>query len=371
MGTIRFLLALSVLLEHIGPSGPLHLLGAHTAVQSFYIISGFYMALVLNEKYVGVNGSYTLFLGNRLLRLYPSYLVLLAIAIATQLLFRHYAGATDDALGRWIEQWGGMRGITRVLIAVPNVILFGLDSHVFLSYDASSGLATFSPRFTPTALYKFDFIPQAWSLGVELWFYLLAPLLVRRGVRILIAMAAASLGLRVAGFLLFGVKGDPWHYRFFPFELMFFTAGAIGYRAYAYLRERRMYDRRLAIAALVAVLAFMVAYMHLPAYKVDLFYYPLFAAAVPLLFMLSKDSRIDRYIGELSYPMYISHLLVLYVLTRLNWPMPLLAPLFTVAISIAVFELIDRPVERFRQNRTRRRKTLVEEPAPTLVAPGA
>ena len=41
MGTIRFLLALSVLLEHIGPTSPLHLLGAHTAVQSFYIISGF------------------------------------------------------------------------------------------------------------------------------------------------------------------------------------------------------------------------------------------------------------------------------------------------------------------------------------------
>src|SRR5690349_20655091 len=109
MGTIRFLLALSVLLEHIGPTGPVHLLGAHTAVQSFYIISGFYMALVLNEKYVGVNGSYTLFLGNRLLRLYPAYLALLAIAITTQFLFRHYAGPTDDSLGRWIEYWGGMK----------------------------------------------------------------------------------------------------------------------------------------------------------------------------------------------------------------------------------------------------------------------
>ena len=371
MGTIRFLLALSVLLEHIGPNGPLHLLGAHTAVQSFYIISGFYMALVLNEKYVGVNDSYTLFLGNRLLRLYPAYLVLLVIAIATQALFRHYADPTDDALKRWIEQWGGMNGITRVLIAVPNLILFGLDSHIFLRYDPSSGLASISRQITPAGVYKFDFIPQAWSLGVELWFYLLAPLLVRRGVRVLIAVAVASLGLRIAGFLLFGVKGDPWHYRFFPFELMFFTAGAIGYRAYAYLRDRQMYHRRLAVAALVAVLAFMVAYTHLPPFKIDLIYYPLFAAAVPLLFMLSKDSRIDRYIGELSYPMYISHLLVLYVLTRLNWPMPLLGPLLTVAISVALFELIDRPVERFRQNRTRRRKALVEEPAPTLVAPGA
>jgi peptidoglycan/LPS O-acetylase OafA/YrhL len=49
MGTLRLFLALSVAFGHFGM--PLGLLTSDIAVQSFFVISGFYMALVLNEKY--------------------------------------------------------------------------------------------------------------------------------------------------------------------------------------------------------------------------------------------------------------------------------------------------------------------------------
>jgi peptidoglycan/LPS O-acetylase OafA/YrhL len=50
------------------------------AVQSSYVISGFYTALALTEKYGP--GSYWLFVSNRLLRLWPTYIVALVLSFA-------------------------------------------------------------------------------------------------------------------------------------------------------------------------------------------------------------------------------------------------------------------------------------------------
>jgi len=49
MGAIRILLALSVVLWHVQGQHP-RLLNASVAVLLFFVISGFYMALVINEK---------------------------------------------------------------------------------------------------------------------------------------------------------------------------------------------------------------------------------------------------------------------------------------------------------------------------------
>lgn len=71
MGIIRLLLAISVLISHTSTIFGFGFVGGQAAVQAFFIISGFYMAFILNEKYIGENNSYKLFITNRLLRLYP------------------------------------------------------------------------------------------------------------------------------------------------------------------------------------------------------------------------------------------------------------------------------------------------------------
>ena len=58
----------------------MRLMGGVVAVQAFYIISGFYMALILNTKYVGA-GAYRVFIGNRFLRIYPVYWVVLILTV--------------------------------------------------------------------------------------------------------------------------------------------------------------------------------------------------------------------------------------------------------------------------------------------------
>ena len=81
MGTLRFLLAMSVAYGHAGNFLGFPLVPGDTAVQTFYAISGFYMALVLNEKYRPESSSYFLFISNRFLRLFPIYATVLALTL--------------------------------------------------------------------------------------------------------------------------------------------------------------------------------------------------------------------------------------------------------------------------------------------------
>ena len=77
-----------------------------------------------------------------------------------------------------------------------------------------------------------------------------------------------------------------------------------------------------------------------------------FALLVPAVFSLSKNSTVDRWIGDLSYPLYLVHVLVLTILHVKNIPAPgavLLPAALVTSALLLVF--IDHPVERYRQRR--------------------
>lgn len=86
MGTIRLLLAISVVIAHTSSIFGFNLVGDLLAVELFYVISGFYMALILNEKYVSPKNVYKLFITNRLLKLYPAYWFILILMIGMSVL---------------------------------------------------------------------------------------------------------------------------------------------------------------------------------------------------------------------------------------------------------------------------------------------
>ena len=92
IGLIRTLLALSVVLTHSCPICGYNVADGMIAVECFFIISGFYMALILNEKYVGP-GSTWMFYSNRFLKLYPVYwLVLLLMVVIAAFIGRVLRG---------------------------------------------------------------------------------------------------------------------------------------------------------------------------------------------------------------------------------------------------------------------------------------
>ena len=210
-------------------------------------------------------------------------------------------------------------------------------------------------------------MPQAWTLGVELSFYLLAPLILPRR-RLVIALLLASLALRAALVVVGVGTTDPWTYRFFPTELALFLAGALSQQwltpLYARLGERRTRQAGSAAAAGMALCVLVFALLPMRALHTALLL-GLTVAMLPLLFRFQSNHRWDRRVGELSYPIYICHLAVIFPVDLL-FRHPALAGndlarvLLVVAATLAAAHLLNvtigRRVERLR-DRVRDRAT--------------
>ena len=147
-----------------------------------------------------------------------------------------------------------------------------------------------------------------WTLGIELVFYPLAPWLVRRSWVTLLALTVVAALPRV--WLVWSDNNvDPWNRSVLPFEMIYFLFGIWSYRLYARLRERP--PHRL-ILIVVSVLAFWQANMGLSSEEWRTMF--VITAATPALFLLTARSKLDRLLGELSYPVYAGHFLVLGLL---------------------------------------------------------
>jgi peptidoglycan/LPS O-acetylase OafA/YrhL len=159
MGVVRTLLAIAVVVTHTGPLFPsVTMIPGTLAVQAFYVISGFYMALVLSTKYSGRAAD---FYAARALRIFPIYWIVLAATIALN-------GAP----------FAELNDASTVLIGGANLLLFGQDALRYMQVDASGALSL-DLALSDANTYKFMPVPQAWTLALELEFYVLAPLLVR------------------------------------------------------------------------------------------------------------------------------------------------------------------------------------------------
>ncbi len=357
MGVLRLLLALSVVLVHTHGCFGFCPLGAAEAVETFYIISGFYMAMILTEKYRGP-GSYRLFLTNRFLRIYPVYWIIVALSIlawTTSYLLTGQAGPMAARV------YVGLPGCAA--LGVSNALIFGQDAMLFLGLDAHGGLFWTSNCWSSNpAASEFLLVPQAWSLSVELLFYMCAPFLVRRSPRILIGIILASLALRGYVYFHLGWVHDPWTYRFFPLELAFFLAGSLAYQWYRRIRNRSV-SRRALLPGVAVFFLICLLYQFAPDWKAggvvikQWTFYALACGAIPWLFMTSKDSRVDRYLGELSYPLYLVHFLAVWFLPPLLERIGITqsAPLFVLAaslgLSVALIHFVSIPLERIRQQR--------------------
>ena len=137
------LLATAVVLQHIGSLYGLTMTGTIVSVETFYIVSGFYMALILSDKYVG-SGAYGLFISNRFLKILPSYWVVLLLTLLVS--------AVSWSLGNgalfaqpFIEHSDALSPGALALLIVTNIILFGQDAVMFLGAD--DGVLTFASNF--------------------------------------------------------------------------------------------------------------------------------------------------------------------------------------------------------------------------------
>jgi peptidoglycan/LPS O-acetylase OafA/YrhL len=358
MGVLRLLLALSVAYGHAGLTSAtgFPLIPSDTAVQVFYGISGFYMALVLNQVYRPDNSTYRLFIGNRFARLFPTYVITLVASLVL--------GGVVAILHRqqlpFVAYWQALSQPPVLLVIsllVSQIFFVGMDAFVFLGFsDGSLSLAT--NFYSPDALAGALVVPPAWTLGVEFSFYLVAPFLVRRSANTIAIVVFASIALRLLLQFAFGRYNDPWSYRFFPSELAVFLVGALGYKVYRSIEGVR--DQRLialfSFACFCVAAAVLVNRWHGLSRVASAGLLLVFLLAIPFLFQKFRANRLDRTIGELSYPIYICHLWIIWALAYL-WQMPeglfrgTLTLVITILVSIMLYLFVERPIDAWRHKK--------------------
>jgi peptidoglycan/LPS O-acetylase OafA/YrhL len=331
MGTVRLLLALAVVFSHAGAFGIIpHYtpvfgywpVDATVAVEMFYVVSGFLMGLVLTEKYQALDGWIWKFWLNRYSRLLPGYLVVLALSsilVSPQLL--HLPNDTWQAL----------------LLKFNIVTMIGLEWPTFYSIGGHTAQAQVP-------------VQQAWSLGIELMFYVVVPALSGWRTRTLIVLTAALVFVRLL--IADAVPFVPWQQRLWPLELTFFLFGLLAHRAYARWFSDGAHPRGgIASMAVIAMLICLSGYGdELRGWTPinALFFTGVLAMAMPSIFAAMRDWRADRWVGEFSYPVYLVHMLVMNVGPGAREGFGAAAMLTLIAALPLVF-CVEWPLERWRQ----------------------
>lgn len=361
MGTLRTILALAVVFAHIPH---FVFVGGEHAVQLFYMISGFLISYTLCETPAYKN--HKLFWINRALRLFPIYYFVLFMTILWTMLC-YYRGINTVLHGV-----GDLPFFSQLSLLLSHILIFGQDWMEFVGLG-TDGLHIFGmvDHASKGRLSDFLLVPQAWTLGLELSFYLLVPFFYKN-LKTLILILFLSISARILGIFLLGpAYTDPWNYKFFPFEISFFIIGILSHKLglpIAVKLKNSMRYSYLAESAFVLCVGFCMIYSFLPgadaAKSAALFI--VVAISLPFLFFFQNKYKLDRNIGELSYPIYICHVFVLMVIdpiskaiihpqiysywfSRLSAPRAVLVVTTTIALSIILNQYVGRPVERLRR----------------------
>jgi peptidoglycan/LPS O-acetylase OafA/YrhL len=354
MGLLRFLLAVSVIIAHSQPYHGLTFVGGPMAVEAFFIISGFYITMILNEKYLAGKGSYWLFISNRFLRLYPFYWVVMVVTVIIALVAPNYNNTSVMNHLANYEAYGDKLSLTTwVFLIFSHITIFLQDVTLFMGLNLETGnlYLTHSFHNTGVKVFQLMMVGQAWSISLELMFYLVAPFIVRNK-KLVVSLMLASFALKYYGHY-HGYGDDPWSYRFFPFELGYFLLGSIAYFLYKRYVIHLKLPKSVYIADLILVViaTTFLKKMNLP--YGDQLYLTLIFLSIPLLFNFTKRMKYDRLIGELSYPIYLTHLVVIntVVSTRTGFHPDLIVIASTLIFSYILIKFFGEPLERYRQHR--------------------
>lgn len=248
------------------------------AVISFLIISSFVMTSLIERNYK-MPEKVGLFYLDRALRLYPQFLFY--FVVSCMVIYFLLPGTPQAAELT-------LKNIAASLSIVPlGFYMFGMAGTQIL--------------------------PPAWSLGLEMCFYLMIPFLIiyrARGIAFVLSVAvfiAACFGY---------INTDLYGYRLLPGVLFMFLCGSYLYKAQA---------KGLAIAAGTAVAAGLIFW----AIMAGLIERQPFnaevtagiALGVPAVYLLTKLKfhRADEFLGNISYGVFLNHFVVMYFL-RAFWP---------------------------------------------------
>jgi peptidoglycan/LPS O-acetylase OafA/YrhL len=326
--SLRFFFALWVFLSHcdfiIGTDSWAYrhiFQEGYIGVGFFFILSGFILSYVYQDKIQRKLISYREFILLRLFRIYPLYFVTLLLAIPL----------VGYATGEFF--------ITRFL------------SHVFMLQS-----------FIPAESFYFGFNGPAWSVSNELFFYLLFPFLIVRFPR------AASL---LAGIVVMSLAtlfdphfgspdGELVHYLFYINPLVRLADFIFGMALFKMMEGEIKLPQHSMIIGLIVLILFFELKNFIPE---NLWYSQWFYFPMMIIILAAADQRqrsfIDTllgtkilvYLGKISYGLYLYHIPVLRFVTAAERRFEIeLHPLVNIGLCLTVLILISALSYEFFEN---------------------
>lgn len=340
MGYLRLMLAIFVILSHAGgiemPFGDgkitLYNFGGRNAVGIFYMISGFYMSMILTDKY---KNSLKTFYLNRALRIFPTYWFVLILGF-------FFINLDYQSIIKALEQTS--LG-ARIYFYFSNIFIFGSDVAYLVStkpdgliWDPFS-LSNTHNGFTLLA------IPTVFTIGLELLFYIVSPFMVKS------MKLNLSILFTVLIFHIYMIATNNtnvvYQYHLFPSSFLYFSMGILSHKMY-YEKGMHLTKYKYLLFAIIATLIMLIQPL-LP--NILLFLFPF---VLPYLFELTKYNKIDRFIGDLSYPLYIVH----YSVLKYCWAqgvnqqkIGLIVLVASLFIAILIHLFLEKPIDKYREIR--------------------
>lgn len=313
-GAFRLLLAFLVFASHVSRANT-----GRLGVILFFVLSGYWIARIWREQYE--NATIGWFYLGRYLRLMPVYLAIVGVC--------------------WLFLGGSLW---------PNLLLLGI---------ATTGG---------------DLIGVSWSLDIELQFYILLPLLLMTLPVISRGVMAVSLLVGAVGWYLFAELGIASVLQYLPA----FLIGGMIYET----RWRPGCNAAVLSAAAFVVFTLAAALSPLgwildnrvtEPWQSDLFSFVWLIPLIPYVAASLKirSSNLDRHLGNYTYPFYLVHYPVVYVILNEFGKTPLIK-IATLAASIiiglAFYMLVDRPAESLRHRLIEGRRKRMSETPPAAPA---
>jgi peptidoglycan/LPS O-acetylase OafA/YrhL len=330
---LRFFLAFIVLCVHLHlllpevgkPWRTFYYLSGFSAVLGFLVISGYSIAHSITQNPEG-------FYKRRFLRIYPLYFCSIIVSLIPFLL-----------LGSKIKSF--YIGIYEQL---------PLDSWTIL------GNLVFMQGFLVKYLGS---NPPVWTISIECFCYLLAPLFVKLGSKkllILIALSSVLFALypRYITMLPFGLTND--HYSFTPYGLSFIVLLWAWLLGFFYFVCGGKDTSKILLIALGSIL---LELNHKYNSRWGISTYVLSTLILiysPYLKFPSSVLNFFNYLGELSYPLYLFHvpsLIFCYSVLGIQNPFALVC--FSLGSSIFFYHAIDKPFRSKKHQLTKKLSRIV------------
>lgn len=318
-------MAFMVILFHISQTiflGPF-------AVGCFFILSGYWISLMYEKEYSKTQNALKVFYISRLWRLLPTFYIFTVLGIITNFIIHN----------NLFIDLAHLQTLHKAIFFISNLVILGYAQN------------------------KIQIIGPAWSLDVELQFYLLFPLLFYflRDKKQFVYLLTGVFFLVSCAIL---INNQANLSETVLYYLFLFLIGFI-----IYFNKIRL-SKKSEIIGLSILFLIFVAHLIIPSLRSKILenqsgYFKVVSlvmifAAIPALInsVHNQTNKFDKFLGEMSFMIYLSHWvwIIPYNLLITNIDKPSRIPYVlgflgvTMLSSYLVYKFVDRPSERLRHS---------------------